>query len=194
MRWVLLVVGALVGCGDNGGGGPPSAPMGTGGGGAQTGTGGASSGGSAGTASGGAGTGGSGGGPLGPNCPGGTEGEIWLKLAGTHMLEAKAVAGGTEAFWTVGKTYAVDVNASDCSIVFHANTGQQGCKWTGNGSDYASETVKGITLTIHIQDGANWKESTANLCQMNYSIKDQQMGMSAFALPKSDTGAGFGPP
>ena len=110
------------------------------------------------------------------------------------MLEAKALGGGTDAYWTVGKTYAIDVNTSDCSVVFHADSGQQVCKWTGKGWDYAAETVKGITLTIHLQDGVDQKLNTTNLCELNYRIDLNHMGTTAFFLPKTDTGAAFGPP
>lgn len=130
----------------------------------------------------------------GSDCRAGTEGEVWSKLAGTHMLQAKALGGGTEAYWTVGKSYAVVVDASSCSVVFNANSGQQVCQWTGKGWDYASETVKGKTFTINLQDDADQLQNTTNLCQLNYRIDLSQMGVSAFFLPKTNTGATFAPP
>lgn len=206
--WLLSLALALTSCGDDGGSGPPKTPPGNGGsgGGGAGATGGTSavggsggsalggSGGSSAAGSGGSSAAGSGGAPLGPGCPTGTQGEVWSKLAGTHMLEALALGGGTDAYWTVGKVYAVDVNTSDCSIVFHADSGQQVCPWTGTGWNYASETVKGVTLTIHIQDGGDQTLNTTNSCELNFSIAKNQMGTSGFFLPKSNTGAAFGPP
>jgi len=180
--------GGVAGSGGVGGVGASGGTSGSGGTSASGGSGGAA--GAGGTTA----AGGSGGAPLGPGCPSGKAGEIWSKLAGTYKMEALALGSGTDAFWTVGKVYDVTVDTSDCSIVFQTNGTPQVCPWTGQGWNYAAETVPNTTWTIHIQDTTEQTQSTSNLCELNYRIDLGKMGTSAFFLPGTNTGAGFDSP
>jgi hypothetical protein len=111
-------------------------------------------------------------------------------------MEAMFVDTGTDAYWTLHEIYDVVVDTTDCSVIFHTkDNGTLSCKWTGaQFINYASETVDGITYTIHIQDVLDQNESDSNLCELNYRIDLDKMGISAFFLPHSDEGAAFDSP
>jgi hypothetical protein len=95
------------------------------------------------------------------------------------MLEAQALGGGTEAYFTVNNLYAVDVDTSNCSVVFHSDNGNLVCQWDGSQWDYAAEMIAGITRTIHIQGAVEQSQSTENLCELNYRIDLGKMGDTA---------------
>ncbi len=198
VAWIVLGTG----CGNSSDGGPPKQPVlgGGGAGGSGGGAGGAGGSGGAGAStnggSGGAGglDGGTGGATPGAACADGDAGVVWSKLGGTYTMRAEGLGGGTETHFTEGMLYQIDVDAPNCSLVFHGDSDDLSCVWDGGKWNYAFETVPGTTWTIHIQDVVDQTQSTKPDCEVDYRIDLGQMDLAAIALPGQDIGGGFHPP
>ncbi|MEZ4223426.1 MAG: hypothetical protein R3B13_20940 [Polyangiaceae bacterium] len=179
MRLAVSCVGLfifVVGCGGEGGSGPPVGSGGIGGGGGGAG-GSTNTGGSAGTVTG--------------KCPTGDELAIWTKLDGTYTLAAVSVDEKGKSSWSEGSSYDVTVDAAHCNITFQTNGDPEVCQWTGAEWNFAFEWSPTTKLTLHIQNALEQANSTSNGCEVNYRVDLDRMGTSLFFFPGPGAGTEF---